>query len=78
MLPMHQTEALWLNFSSTYPMALKVGAGQICAVSGERWSALLSQRPQNHVVLPEQPWLDGFRVTDSVIRQFVAVPLGKD
>ena len=77
MVPMHKTEALWLNFSTDYPMALKVGAGQICAVSGERWAATLHHTPQNYVVLPEQPWLDGFRITKDVIRQFVAVPLGK-
>lgn len=77
MLPMHKTEALWLHFSSDYPMALKVGAGGVCAISGERWSTSLRTGPQNYVVLPEQPWLDGFRVSEGVIRQFVAVPLGK-
>jgi hypothetical protein len=77
MLPMHQTEALWLHFSADYPMAFKVGAGGICAVSGERWSTSLHSAPQNYVVLPEQPWLDGFRVSEGVIRQFMAVPLGK-
>ena len=77
MLPMHKSEALWLHFSTDYPMALKVGAGGICAISGERWSTSLHAAPQNYVVLPEQPWLDGFRVSESVIRQFVAVPLGK-
>jgi len=76
MMPMHVTEAMWLSFSSEYPMALKVGAGGICAVSGERWSATLHPRPQNYVVLPWQPWLDGFRVSEGVIRQFVAMPLG--
>ncbi|MDO8542658.1 MAG: hypothetical protein Q7S40_19635 [Opitutaceae bacterium] len=77
MMPMHKTEALWLHFSSDYPMALKIGAGGICAISGERWSTTLYSRPQNYVVLPYQPWLDGFRVSEGVIRQFVAVPLGK-
>src|SRR5512138_645505 len=28
------------------------------------------------MVVPEQPWLDGFCVAKDVIRQFVAVPLG--
>lgn len=77
MLPMHKTEALWLHFSSSYPMALKVGAGGVCAISGELWSASLHAAPQNYVVLPEQPWLDGFRIGEGLIRQFVAVSLGK-
>jgi hypothetical protein len=77
MMPMHRTEALWLCFSADYPMALKVAAGGICAVSGGRWSPILQNPPQNYVVVPEQPWLDGFRVSSDVVRQFVAVPLGK-
>jgi hypothetical protein len=77
MVPMHRTEAMWLDFSADYPMALMVGAGQICAVSGERWTAKLNPATQNYVVLPEQPWLDGFRASGKIIRQFVAVPMGK-
>ena len=63
-----QTDALWLNFGSIsygrpeLPVALKIGAGKINAVSGEKWVDGLNQDPQNYVVLPEQPWLDGFNV----------------
>jgi hypothetical protein len=28
------------------------------------------------VVVPEQPWLDGYCVEKGIIRQFVAMPLG--
>ena len=77
MLPMHRAEAMWLQFSGDNPFALKIAAGGVCAVSGERWSAGLRCKPQNYVVLPEQPWLDGFRVDDDTIRQFVAAPLGR-
>ena len=82
-MPMFQTDALWLNFSSLgygrqkLPVALKIGAGKINAVSGERWADGLSQDPQNYVVLPEQPWLDGFNVAKGKVRQFVAMPLGQ-
>lgn len=76
MLPMHKTEALWLHFESDYPMALKVGVGGICAISGERWASSLRSAPQNYAVLPHQPWLDGFRISREVVRQFVAIPLG--
>jgi hypothetical protein len=77
MIPVHKTEALWLQFDAPYPMALKVGSGGVCAVSGARWGTALVNPPQNYVVLPTQPWLDGFRVDEGTIRQFVAVPMGK-
>lgn len=76
MMPMHQSEALWLNFDAGYPFAMKVGAGKINAVTGEAWTAGLQREPQNYLVLPEQPWLDGFVVSKGIIRQFVAMPLG--
>lgn len=78
MMPMHQSEALWIRFhgSGGYPFAVKVGAGKINAVTGEAWTAGLQREPQNYLVLPEQPWLDGFAVSKGVIRQFVAMPLG--
>ncbi len=76
MMPMYQAEALWLNFDGDYPVALKIGAGKINAVSGEEWNNGLHQEPQDYVVIPDQPWLDGFSVSKGVIRQFVATPLG--
>jgi len=77
-LPMYQAEALWINFggSEEYPFAVKIAAGKIDAVTGEPWSPELSDEPQNYVVAPEQPWLDGFCVGKGNIRQFVAMPLG--
>lgn len=82
-MPMFQTDALWLNFGSLgsgmhkLPVALKIGAGKINAVSGEKWGDGLSKDPQNYVVLPNQPWLDGFNVEKGKVRQFVAMPLGQ-
>lgn len=76
MMPMHQSEALWLYFFAAYPFAVKVGAGKINAISGETWCAGLQRHPQDYLVLPEQPWLDGFSVGKGLIRQFVAMPLG--
>jgi hypothetical protein len=55
---------------------VKVAAGKINAVTGDLWSRDLQADPQNYMVLPEQPWLDGFAVRKGVIRQFVAMPLG--
>ncbi len=76
LMPMYQAEALWMNFDSGYPFALKIAAGKINAVSGESWQGGLQRKPQDYVVIPGQPWLDGFAVAKGVIRQFVAMPLG--
>jgi hypothetical protein len=78
MLPMYQSEAMWLNFSAPagYPFAVKVATGKINAVTGESWKNGMNRNPQDYVVIPEQPWLDGYCVEEGVIRQFVAMPLG--
>ena len=84
MMPIHQAEALWISFDAgydtgsghPYPIALKIATGKICAISGKPWEEGLTQSPQNYVVLPEQPWLDGYCVEEGIIRQFVAMPLG--
>lgn len=84
MLPMYQSEAMWLGFDScyldghdtSYPFAVKIAAGKIDAVSGKTWANGIHKTPQDYVVVPEQPWLDGFCVEKGHIRQFVAMPLG--
>ena len=45
--------------------------------TGEGWENELSEQPQDYVVIPDQPWLDGFSVMKGMIRQFVAMPLGE-
>ena len=76
MLPMYQSEAMWINFSGRYPFAVKIAAGKINAVTGKSWSNGLNRGPQDYVVVTSQPWLDGYCVEKGVIRQFVAMPLG--
>ena len=77
LLPMHQAEAMWLNFDCDgYPFAIKIATGKICAVTGDAWAERLNRDPQDYLVVPEQPWLDGYCVEQGVIRQFVAMPLG--
>ena len=78
LLPMHQAEAMWLSFDcdSDYPFAIKVATGKICAVTGDAWAERLNRDPQDYLVVPDQPWLDGYCVAKGVIRQFVAMPLG--
>lgn len=85
LLPMHQAEALWISFPSgssfrratSYPFAVKVAAGKINAITGGEWSDALVKDPQDYLVVPDQPWLDGFCVQKGLIRQFVAMPLGQ-
>ena len=76
-LPMYQAEAMWINFQGDYPCAVKVAAGKVNAVTGDAWDDQLQAEPQDYVVVPDQPWLDGFCVTKGSIRQFVAMPLGE-
>jgi hypothetical protein len=81
MMPLYQAEAMWLSFSGrrhydAYPFALKIAAGKINAVSGKPWRPDLDASERDYVVVPEQPWLDGFCVAKDVVRQFVAMPLG--
>jgi hypothetical protein len=84
MLPMFQAEAMWLDFGSDtvpehgveYPFAIKIAAGKINAASGEDWRDGLHRDPQDYLVAPEQPWLDGYCVEKGFIKQFVAMPLG--
>ena len=75
-MPMYQNEALWISFSAWYPFAVKIAAGKINAVSGAAWTAELPSEPQDYVVVPGQPWLDGFSVGAGLLRQFVAMPPG--
>ena len=82
MMPLYQAEAMWISFggggwrSQGYPCAIKIAAGKINAVSGKPWKPELDDTERDYIVVPEQPWLDGFCIAKDVIRQFVAMPLG--
>lgn len=77
-IPMYQREALWLSFDvpDWRPSVVKIGIGGINAVSGRSMDVRLRRRPQDYVVVPDQPWLDGIKAGRGFIRQFVAMPLG--
>src|SRR5215468_6062203 len=80
-MPLYQAEAMWISFgggwrSHGYPCAIKIAAGKINAISGKPWKPELDGSDRDYIVVPEQPWLDGFCVAKDVIRQFVAMPLG--
>lgn len=82
MLPIYQSEAMWLSFQSNhsglrdsgYPFAIKVATGKRSALTGDPWSTGL--KAGDYTVSPGQPWLDGYVVEKGVVRQFVAAPLG--
>ena len=82
MMPLYQAEAMWISFRAnwwsrgSYPCAVKIAAGKINAISGKPWKSELDGSDRDYIVVPEQPWLDGFCVAKDVIRQFVAMPLG--
>lgn len=84
-MPMYQSEAMWIYFSghhdptrrSTYPFAIKISTGKINAVTGEEYKSGLKKNPQDYVVSPKQPWLDGYCIKKGEIRQFIAMPLGE-
>ena len=77
-VPLWEREALWLNFTAAWwkPNAVKVGVGGVNAITGEPWDSGLRADPQNYLVCPDQPWLDGIRTAEGTVRQFVAVALG--
>jgi hypothetical protein len=78
-IPMYQREALWLAFhgAAWKPHAVKVAVGGVNALTGEPDSPDLRPRPQNYLVAPVQPWLDGIKTGRGSVRQFVAMPLGQ-
>lgn len=84
MIPLRQAEALWVKFDTEridrqgdYPFAIKIATGKVNAVTGKGWNAGLHRKPQDYCVAPKQPWIDGYSVGKGVVRQFVAMPLGR-
>lgn len=84
MIPMYQSEALFIQFSSdqvrikntSYPFAIKISAGKRSAVTGKEWSTDLVEK--DYVIIPKQSWLDGFVESEGIVKQFIAVPLNSE
>merc|ERR1719401_1456867 len=54
-----------------------VGAGGVNALSGETFvPGELQASPQSYCTVPRQPWLDGIKSGEGVIRQFVSTTKG--
>ena len=78
-IPMYQWEAMWVSFQAAdwKPNAVQVASGGINALTGEPYPCRLRTDPQNYLVCPLQPWLDGFKTGDGTVSQFIAAPLGQ-
>mmetsp|Transcript_18147 Transcript_18147/g.31841 ORF Transcript_18147/g.31841 Transcript_18147/m.31841 type:complete len:466 (-) Transcript_18147:204-1601(-) len=75
-MPMRKAEALWLSWNRK-TAAIMVGAGGVNALSGESFLAGdLKAEPQSYCAAPRQPWLDGIKSGEGVVRQFVATTKG--
>ena len=72
-VPLHDAEAMWISFhlSGSNPRALIIGAGNVNAITGKKLTTIL-EIPQNYVVVPTQPWLDGWKDETGVVYQFVS------
>lgn len=80
-IPMYQREALWIGFRGAvwHPNAVLISMGGVNVVTGAvdgPAGRILKGSPQNYLVTPLQPWLDGFKTGNGAVRQFVAMPLG--
>ncbi|MEE4025051.1 hypothetical protein V1Y59_18340 [Gordonia sp. PKS22-38] len=77
-LPLWQSEATWIDLTApeSYPFLVKIGIGGINAVTGDAFTPEPDFDAEDYVEVPTQPWLDGFRVDDFTVRQFVAMPIG--
>jgi hypothetical protein len=77
-LPIYAREALWIGFDGGEwkPNAVKIGAGGVNVVTGDEFDDRLRGEPQDYIVCPDQPWIDGINSHDGVVRQFVAMPFG--
>lgn len=77
-ISLYQREALWLGFEAAWwkPNAVKVGVGGVNALTGSAWDTVLHGDPQDYLVCPPQPWLDGINSGEGVVRQFVAARPG--
>ena len=78
-IALHEREAMWLSFEisefRSQPKAMLIGAGGINALTGEKLGIKLEK--DNYVVMPPQPWLDGWVDQDGNVYQFVATEFKK-
>lgn len=72
MLPMLQSEALRIYFHGSYPFAIKIGQGNINAITGKSWKKRLNHDTQVYLRTPKNKWINLHRTESGVLKQFVA------
>jgi hypothetical protein len=73
-IALRMDEGLWLGFEPLdAPVALRVAAGNLDAVTGQTWSESISATLQNYIVVPPQTALDGVQVGSDHARPFSAL-----
>lgn len=81
-----EMEAMWINFDSLSGkrFAIRPYFGGVNGITGKTYLAPVSSRQreldstdrkQDYLVLPEQPWLDGIATSPGVVQQFVATEM---
>lgn len=72
MLPLHQSEAMRIFFHGFYPCAIKVGSGNVNAITGTDWMQKLLHDPADFVSTPKHKWIDGLTAPDGSVRPIAA------
>lgn len=67
---LHPSEAMWISFASSSAVAVLIGAGGVNALTAKKLGTTLE--PDNYLVCPPQPWIDGWKGEDGSVHQFVA------
>ncbi|CZT42531.1 related to ubiquitin/ribosomal protein S27a fusion protein [Rhynchosporium secalis] len=87
-LPIYEREAMWINFDSLRPFAIKIYAGGVNVISGESYieglATMLRRKlrlaegksVQEYVVSGSQKWIDGIATADGKVMQLIATPTG--
>ena len=75
-ITMFSQEAMWMSFQAIEPLAIVVGAGSINALNGKSLEDKLEK--DSYMVIPPQPWLDGWKGDDGTVYQFIATEVGEN
>eukprot|EP00013_Stygamoeba_regulata_P002786 CAMPEP_0177644212 /NCGR_PEP_ID=MMETSP0447-20121125/8562_1 /TAXON_ID=0 /ORGANISM="Stygamoeba regulata, Strain BSH-02190019" /LENGTH=1023 /DNA_ID=CAMNT_0019146547 /DNA_START=119 /DNA_END=3190 /DNA_ORIENTATION=+ len=76
LLPMYQSESLWLCLSAACPHAVRVGVDGLNCLTGKKWTKALDSTEQDFFVCPPQHWITAFKgLEPGTIQQLVPPPL---
>ncbi|KAM3086385.1 hypothetical protein ACMFMG_012163 [Clarireedia jacksonii] len=86
-MPIHDREAMFIQFASTAQFAIKIYSGGVNVVSGKSKNPCAQESDmetdfttkhftQDHIITPSQAWIDGIASKDGKVQQFVAASVG--